>query len=60
MTLEEMKAYAELNSCDSPSLVEREKMFWKSLGNACRWNDPIYGADMEGGSNDKWAIRKFC
>jgi jmjN domain len=48
MSLGEFLQYADSSKCDDPDFASRERLFWKSLGSASKWMDPIYGADLPG------------
>ena len=48
MTLKDIKNFGDRNSFESDSYPERERKFWRSLGVASNWDDPIYGADYVG------------
>jgi len=48
MTLKDIKNFGDRNSFESDSYPERERKFWRSLGVASNWDDPIYGADCVG------------
>jgi len=55
MSLGDFQYFASHNSFECDSYPERERKFWRSLGVACSWDEPIYGADYVGSlfGNDK-------
>lgn len=48
MNLLDFQQFASRNAFESDSYAERERKFWRSLGVAGQWEDPIYGADYVG------------
>lgn len=48
MSLQDLYKFSERNAYANLNFEERDATFWKSLGNPCPWEDPIYGADMLG------------
>jgi len=48
MTVSQFESFAARNAFESDNYAERERKFWRSMGNASQWEDPIYGADMVG------------
>lgn len=48
MRVEEFYEYAKRQQFDCNDYSERERKFWKSIGNAVGQEPPLYGADMPG------------
>lgn len=53
MSVSEISVYAASNCCpkegdDENDFTNRERKFWKSIGNTSDWDYPIYGADVPG------------
>ena len=55
MNLHDFQYFASHNFFECDSFQERERKFWRSLGVACAWDEPLYGADYVGSlfGNDK-------
>ena len=50
MTVRQVYEYAMKNKCEEVAMEDRERRFWRSLGNRSGGEgvDPIYGADILG------------
>ena len=64
MRVDEFYEYAKINQYNCNDYGERERKFWKSIGNSVGQEPPLYGADMPGTlfrehEGGEWNLRRL-